>query len=55
MSYVFIPICSRCRRKLKSAASIQRGMGPSCWKKHKREQDHQQASLLDGQRTNERV
>ena len=26
--------CGRCNRKLKSAKSIEKGFGPSCYKKH---------------------
>lgn len=32
------PPCRLCGRRLKSARSIRRGMGPGCWRKHRAEE-----------------
>ena len=32
-----MPICRRCRRKLKDPLAIERGMGRVCWEKYQME------------------
>lgn len=32
--------CKRCGRKLKNEKAIEIGMGPTCWRKYQKENNH---------------
>lgn len=40
--------CKRCGRKLKTKASIELGMGPTCWKKFVEQNKHKKLFNVEG-------